>query len=228
MNISENYSKGNFELVLKLSSFSEDCDQEFIVCAIPNGGIEKPKFSSGYRKRASNTEDAGSKRIDNAVLAGITKFVECPQQIVPSLVRLERAKERKKVLGQMPTGTTEQTFDFCLGFSKGELGMSLPCSGKLGRSKRGLVKSRPQTFETCDRMMGEGFRQFPLHSDFVNLARTIRISLFDLFIGVFIEKPNRSGLEVSDAFLCHADSLERAKEWTDHRHPAVERDMIRA
>src|SRR5712692_346261 len=89
------YKHGELEIVLELvwGTGTKRNKHHLIFNAVPlvlQGHLEKSSASDGY-----SFPDKDIKRSDNtAVLVSVAGFVDCAQNIVPSEVRLEPAKER--------------------------------------------------------------------------------------------------------------------------------------
>jgi len=143
--------------------------------------------------------------------------VECPNDIVPTLVRLERAKEREDVRREALALSIENVFE--ISGRVGDWELNTVRSGRIACDSYGvdrLVERRSQTVddvvgEFCE-PFGQGFGQL----DLVELVSTLRIGLNDTGVWLFLEEFADSLAEFGQVSICARDPAFWAIEWVRH------------
>jgi hypothetical protein len=155
-------------------------------------------------------------RDQQPMLRAVCHFVDCPDEIVPSLVRLETPKEREDVRRQIVASTPTNNAHFQAGgvVSNGKVSvLGIGLAGSEGRCESGLVERGSQFLSHGDRVVnevvGDGMSQF----DFMRLVDSIRMWLNNMGIWFRPEEEVNSIFEVSEVFLCSRDSAFGAGKW---------------
>jgi hypothetical protein len=112
----ERYIKGELEIVLEIPAGPDHAEYHFVFFKVPDGSwnagvpadkarLHRPKMIAEHR----STEDA--------VLTVVAEPIQCPNGFVPSLVRLERAKQREDIRWEILASPASYHISFELGRS---------------------------------------------------------------------------------------------------------------
>ena len=118
LNVVERYKHSEIELVLSLSIGSEGSDLHLIFSSVPDVRIRHTEPSFGPEVYASSY-DSGSDWNDRFMLVRDCYSVYGPEDVIPSQVRLEPAKERLDLFRDILTPSQAVTH-FVEGSSEGE------------------------------------------------------------------------------------------------------------
>src|ERR1017187_10348780 len=106
LNIVKRYKEAELEIVFEFRVRPQRDKFHLVFSSIPDVGFGHTEVASDF-DTTSHANHASSNRDHDFVLIPVTNFVECPQNIVASQVRLEPAKERldffRQVLGPPET-----------------------------------------------------------------------------------------------------------------------------
>src|SRR5437660_3791339 len=99
LNLIESYEQAKLEIVLKICVLPDLSEYDLIFSSIPN----RSRFRYGHESTRSCFDPVASSSDPNwgnqFMLIPITYFIECPQKIIPSFVRLELPKKRLNFWG---------------------------------------------------------------------------------------------------------------------------------
>lgn len=143
--------------------------------------------------------------------------VECLNYVVPTLVRLERAKEREDVRREIFAISAESVLKISGSVEDGKMD-----AVKLGRTARdshrvgGLVECRSKAFDDVIGEVCEPFGQGLGQLDLVELVSALRVRLNDTGVWLFLEEIPYTPVEFGQVFLCACDSTVGAIEWGRH------------
>lgn len=206
-NVVERYKKMEAELVVVLRPGSESDKYHLVFRAIPDVGI-------GHLKVPSNanicpvTPNPLADRDHEFVLVRDRYFVECPQEIVPSQVRLEADKERLHLFGDILRATDRlpHVIESPSEGKCGVLGVG-KASGKRERVSR-IIKSIPKILSDLRRNVGDGRWKRFCQLELLHLVSgLIRVRLSDQFVWVHLDELSDFPMKLSEAFLSPIDLL---------------------
>jgi hypothetical protein len=205
LDFAKRYGDGELELVIELSSRTKGNNHHLIFNAIPNGRVGHLKEPSPMNGRtlANPCSSYGDSRL---VLSGIRYFVECPQKLVASQVRLEPAKERldlwrhilgpsKRISHLSHTSGEREGAVFGVGFSGGD-----------GNSVRSVVESPSKVLSDVMRDVSNRFWEGYEELDLVNLMiRLLTIRLNHSSVGIGFLELDNFPLKILHQFFSPAD-----------------------
>jgi len=201
---SESYIKSKLGAVLQLNSSLCDCIRYFVFVA-----VEKEPLIDSQGARSADHFDVGQfdsddrrRRNDNSVLRGITKFVDCEEQIVASAVRLETTKQPRDFCGESLTTAPYATFEVASGFTEGKVDI---IHGQMRESSDGdcsEFESSPKILNRVDcplcKTVWERFAQL----DLVVFVNSVRIRLNKRDAWCSLEVNPSAPFKVGKFFLC--------------------------
>ncbi len=201
---SEGYIKSKLGAVLQLDSSLCDCIRYFILVAVEKEPLIDPQGSRSADHFNVGQLDSNDRwrRNDNSVLRGITKFVNCEEQIVGSAVRLETTKQPRDFCGEAFTTAPYATFEVVSGFTEGKVDISDGQMRESSDGDRSEFESSPKILNRVDcplcKAAWERFTQLDLVV-FMNSVR-IRLNKRDAWCSL---KVNPSApFKVGKFFLC--------------------------
>ena len=92
LDFAKRYKKSEIELVVEVCTRTESDEHHLVFRAIPDVGIWHIE-EAGAANRSAKANASGSDRDGDFVFIGDAYFVECPEKVITSRVRLEPAKE---------------------------------------------------------------------------------------------------------------------------------------
>jgi hypothetical protein len=177
LNIVERYKKAELEMVVEFRVSSE-CDKFHLVfSSIPDMDIGHTELAHNFDANPS-ADDASSDGDYHFVLIPVTNFIECPQDIIASQVRLEPAKERldffRYVLG--PSETVGHLTNASSERESGELRIDF--ARRDCYSVPSVIKGVSEIVHNVASNIGNRRGNFLRHFDLVNhMVRLIRVRL---------------------------------------------------
>jgi hypothetical protein len=213
LNFPERYRKGEVELAVELCSRRETVEYHLVFQAIPLGGL-------GHNPPTSVSEFqpggiiAGNERNQDGVLVSTSHNVECPEKVIPSLVRLALPKDRVNAFGNVGAPTLDIVLEPGSVYSKGERGIS---GFGVSRGDCGCVNSviqcRPEIGERIGSDLGEFHRKLSFQANLVrHKIGLIRVRLGKGFVQVWAEEFLNLPLQFGEVFLSAVDLAARAVE----------------
>ena len=178
LNIAEGYEKSKFEVVIELSSRQHPaCKYHLIFFAIPMGRWDLYGASDCHVTDV-NAADSRAHRDQNCVSC-VTQLVQGPQGVIPSFVRLERAKKRLDVQRQVTTSASDVVVHVSGSVPKRKL-------STLGRSNTaddcggvpGLIESGSERLKRLSGVVGTDLGERLFQFEFEKL-KTVRLFLSD-------------------------------------------------
>src|ERR1017187_228008 len=199
-NFIDRYKRVEIEIVVPCCSSNDNGTEpqnyHLIFRAIPNMRIRHRERSAIPPSGSSTAPHDGSHRCNEFVFLPITQFIECLQEVIPSTVRLESAKERLNLfreMGRAPNGASH------LGkvTSEGERGVfgfgwvncksdGVPC----------VVQAFPQIPNQIADDVGNLWRERLNHLDLMDLPSRLRIGFDNLCIWIVIHPLADAPMEV--------------------------------
>lgn len=216
LNIPKRYAMGEIEVVLKVSAGRDYSEYEFVFFNVP-GKIREVALASHDGLAQSDLSREKSDRGDELVFVGITELVESPDGVIPSLVRVERAKERYDIGGQILASPFDDVFESSNIVRNREVG-GLGCglTAQRGSSKSGLIKGGAQRLKALDGEVRDIVGQRPGHLELVKLVPGLRLYLNRSSVWLRLEKGFTLPGDFVDVLICAGEPALRAMERIGH------------
>lgn len=217
LNIVERYKKSELEIVCVLRSGSERNEYHLIFSSIPDRtGVGRGKESGAFKTHGTVHQGVADGNSD-FMFIGDTYFVECPQEIIPSKVRLESAKKRLDFLGYV----LAPTYTGChVSNTSGEWESAVFGVSETGCDRNrvgGVVESIPKVLGDVRNDIADVRREFLSQFDFVNrVAGLIRIRLNNSLVSIAIDELQILPAKVLQVFLSPSDLAMRTLEGIRH------------
>jgi len=153
------YEEGKFDIVLKVSTGFDSGEYDLIFSAVKNGhGRVPPAQGHGIDFQSTSSDAHGD---EESVFVGVTELVQGPEGVIPSLMRVERAKERADFHGEVFAAALSDTIQISNRVPKGKVGVSrLNHPGPKGYGVATLIEGGSERFN------GLGSRVTPTVGDF--------------------------------------------------------------
>ena len=228
--ILQRYKRLEICLVLKVVGLRNSGVRDFVFHAIPSERQQKLEGALLPKNRKLRIESDRRDDRDQSMLAEITEVVEDVEGVVPSLVRLEAAKDRldfrREILGPTLDGIVN------VGGSASEGKGDLVYGNVAGTEETDCPGSVIETgAEMLNRLCDQNapLRREPLReTEFVGSVRSIHVVFRGMGIWLFRPKLSDFGIQRVDVFVCACDPELCAKEWIKfrdaHDHPLPECD----
>ena len=151
------------------------------------------------------------------MFAAITNLVECPDEVIPTLVWVEPSKERCDIRWEIFAPAFNHVFELSGSVRDGEGSVFQSSVAKrAGCCESSLIQSRAEGFSSLGGVIGEaggkGFGQ----ATFMQLIDSLRIQLNDMSVWFFVEKSLDPSIEVGDLLLCAGNPALGAVEYVSH------------
>lgn len=203
----ERYKKVELEIVLVCRSRPEFDQFHLVLSAIPKmwvGHGEKPSPGQACSVPGKGTPD----RDNHSVFIGVGDFVQGPQEVIPSLVRLEPAKQRLDFFRDV-LASPDSAHHVASASSERKgtmLGVSYP-SGQRNRV-HSIVKGTSQADSDVRDSIGDFKRDVLSHTDCLNhVSRFVRVRLHKSFVRMDVLEGVDFPLEINKVFLSPSDLL---------------------
>jgi hypothetical protein len=139
------------------------------------------------------------------MFACIRQFVNSPEPIIPSLVRLSRLKDCQDCLGEVWTCTFQSTLEIggARRKRKGNIPEDLLIGDSMGNGVDGLIKRGSHIFDGISRYISKRARKCTSFSlQLMNFINAIPVWFDDMLIWLAAKKALNDSVEVSDMGLC--------------------------
>jgi hypothetical protein len=217
---SKDYEKLKIEVALALRSDFFGEEFHLIFCAIPS-------VASGHTNVPNGTLHINANNLGNAyagdnerVFIAVTCLVECNEQIIPSLVRLERAKERPKLYRDV-SGALQLIFESGRSTGKWEVGMFNSFAARRSSdcySIDSMVESRTEIVHGISGDHGELLRDGPAQAHLLHdVLRLVRVRLGKGLEGGLFQEFADFLFKVTDMFPTPSEFEVRTIEWAGHQ-----------
>jgi hypothetical protein len=157
INVVERYRKGDIELklALYLSGVRGARKYHLVFFAVPMG-IELQPRTSNLDVASNPDSSADCNGVKHFVLRGVTQFIQCPEGVIPSLVRLERFKQAADFRWQILASAGQVIPHVDFGWSEGKF-----CGFRIGTNvlpadrKCDLIEDGPEVISAVEHNVGE-------------------------------------------------------------------------
>lgn len=216
LDFAKRHKEGNIYIVLKLGIGASASEYDLVLFAVPEGRVD----STATRNRHMvdvNLVRCHPDRHNNSVFAYITSTVESPNEVITSLIGIERPKERNDVRRNILAPTLNHAVKFSSRTGYGEVCRSgMFDAGKRSSCEGSLIKGRTETFDrlgsdTCDTGW-ERLSEF----DLVKIIDSVIVTFGNACVGLTIKEPLDPTVEIADVLLCSRNSHPGAGEGVVH------------
>jgi hypothetical protein len=181
LSIVKAYIEGRVHAVFPLHSLSGHSEYQLVFSAIP---MKVSGLNWGLAGRWDDCEISGATdpNREKVGVGCVTQLVYSPEGIIPSFVRLERAKERHDRIGDIGADLTsfDEIFEFIGAVRDGELRALKPrAAGNLGSGVARSIQGRTKREKNLASEVIADRRQSPLKSEYMKLIGNVRVFLND-------------------------------------------------
>jgi hypothetical protein len=213
----ERYRKGDINIVLNLIGGSGAEEFNLVFFAIPSGdrSLYRPpvKYQSAH-KACLPADGDGEKQL---MLWPVRKFIQSPEGIIPSFVRIEPFKECPDFRRQIIAAAFGIVPHLALSWPNRELtGFGISLSSADGDNKAKLVKDCPKIVRGFEHNMGQVFRQPSSEFDFVNICESINIFLNDVGPWLLLSEDIDFSVQFGNLTLCTRQHALGTSEVVNH------------
>lgn len=209
LNLAKGYEEGEFEIVLEFSTGTDNSKYHLVFLAIPfgNRNISRPNRAGSERSKSIRTSaDAGgciNDRNKESMEALAPNSIQCHETIIPSRVRLERAKDRQDIRRAILQTTPHGILKFSGVIRDGKLDAIESSYTACGcNSVSGLVEAGSKGVESLIGSISDDLGNLPPEFDLVRLADAIRVGLNNAHVRFVIDETLAAGINSSDVLLC--------------------------
>ncbi len=206
LDIAHRYEEGDLDIVLNVHTRLDAHELHLVFRAIPPRHADAPGTADlkTINVRVAHRHGDGLKDL---MFIGVTQLVQGPEQIIPSLVWLERPQQRQDFVRNVLAPALDHVFEVRSGISKREGGLdSLTPDGGHGRGVAGTVQRSAQV----DHGIGSDVGQCDWHGlhelDLVNLLSSVRVRLNDSGVWVCTEKGSNLPVKIASVMLGAIDA----------------------
>jgi hypothetical protein len=213
--VTERYIASELEICVECPSLFDAGEYHLIFSFIPSGWCPKREVERGLsvlgcfeytRFGECHRRSCAADRNDNRMLVGYTKLVQGPESTLPSLVRLERAKERRDITWDILTPTGDMSFNVFGRIAKGESCVFEPLvPADFGGCVSGLVESGSEIVNSIGGNISDLAGQFLDEFDFVKLGSAVNIGLNNSGVWAALEESGTLNVHISKVSLCIRD-----------------------
>ncbi len=202
LDFAKRYKDAELELTLELCAGSESDKLHLIFCAIPNG-MSGNSSESNAANIDMSANHSGSNRLDDFMFICVTDFIQSAEEIIPSWVRLEPAKEKLDLLRYILASPSERVFQVGNASGEGESGKSGILNSRCNGD--GVPSFVERTSEISHQVNGDIFKgrwermsQLDLVHQMVNL---IRVNLLNSDVGIGVLELGDFPLKIGKVFF---------------------------
>lgn len=208
LNFPERNAVGSLDVVLNLLDISgNNGEYDLVFSAIPCGRRNIATTTTGAMDAEIHLSEGYAGWDKQSVFVDVVSFVECPNKIIPSLVRLERAKKRNDLIGDLLASSLDNSFEIRCVVSNGEVSTSgvVRASGNCDGISR-LIESGAEVFEGVCGDLSETIRDGGTEFDLVKVVNAIRIGLHNMEAWVVLQEGIGPPFKIVNMYLCPSDA----------------------
>jgi hypothetical protein len=202
INLVESYRQSDLYFVLKAATFDKGTEFDLVFNAVPRGIDEQLPNTTGssYIPKLRSEVDA-----EKSVLICDSYPVESPEDIIPSLVRLERSKDRKQFLWSIFAPSAHVVLEFDRSASEGKVSMQralVPtCGGRDSETR--IVQRGSDLMDRLPSFIDQVLRNSVLESDPVDFVlRLIRVGIEKHLAWATLQERAHLSYEILDVQFC--------------------------
>lgn len=201
LDIAERYKRGVLEVCVVCRSGSDAEKFHLVFCVIPDRGLDGRAVTKELRLIEPKPARRDANGAEDRVFVGITELVQCPKEVIPSFVWLERAHEVNDIIGQVFAASVDNVLQLRCVISEGEPGgLPFPAAGNAD-DMTGLVESGTKVIDGVEgdtrQSVWHGFNELEL----MYLLRCFRVNLSDMSVGVTLVELGNLPLKITDVIL---------------------------
>ena len=205
-NVVERYEKGEIQLVVKVRICAGREEYHLVFSVIPLGIAVDGESDAGNLDFIQQCSVAHGR--NDLMLVSDAYLVEGPQKVIPSLVWLERSKDRVNLMRDISASSFQVLFERIGVSSEGEVGFLGTTALGSRNAVNGVVERIPEVAGCVSDNEGNGFGdcfgKFDLQ---MYLAESLRVGLNNSFVWVSIVEGAKLRVEVLDTFLSPSEFL---------------------
>lgn len=208
LNFAERYAVGSIEVVLKILNIRGDNGEyDLVFSAIPYGQWNTATAAAGTLNAEIHLSEGYAGGDEQSVLVDVVGLVECPNKIVPSLVRFERAKKRNDLIRNLFASSLDNSFEIRCVVANGEVSTSgvVRASGN-SDGIPSLIERGPEVFEGVCGNISETIRDCGTEFDLVKVVNSIRIGLHNMGAWVVLQEGIGPPFKIVNMYLCPSDA----------------------
>lgn len=202
----ERYAVGAIEVVLKLRIGGDNREYDFVFGAIIDKGWNMDSTASGATHPKIHVSGKLKEWNQQPMLIAVVRPVQCPDQIIPSSVWLECAKERNYLDRNVFAVSGDHIFEFSFGIGNGEIGaLGGMCAGSNSNDIGRMVEGGSEATEGINCDVFDNVRD-GAEFDLVDFVNSITITLDHSGAGVIFQKLIGLPFEFINMGLCPRDA----------------------
>lgn len=205
-NFVKRYAVGALEVVLKLRIGGDNREYDFVLGAIIDRGRNMNSTTSGATNPKIHVSGEVKEWNQQPMLIAVVCLVQCPNQIIPSSVRLECAKERNYLGRNVFASSFDHIFEFSFGIGNREIG-ALGVA-RTGSDCHGIPRVVEGGSEAPEYVDGDVFEDVGDGAEFdlVDFVESITVTLDHTGAGVIFQKLIGLPFEFVNMGLCSRDA----------------------
>jgi len=197
----KSYKDMEIEIVFVLRSGAKSDEHHLVFRSIPN--VRSGHFKETCATNANTSVDnSSSNRDQHFVFVGISHFIQGPEEIIPSQVRLEPAKKRLDLLRDI-FGSSDRTCHVSNTLGEGKGGVLGIFNSRCNRDRiPSDIESTSKILHKVCGDIGDGRWEGLSQPDLMNyMASLIRVRLSNLFVWIDLLELDNFPFKISEVFL---------------------------
>lgn len=216
LRVVKRYQEAHLHVVLKLRARADAAEYDLVFAPVPDRvGDGDGAESAGSDPAALEVHSSrDSHRDQQFMFVGVTQAVQGPDGVIPSLVWLERAKQRHDFVRQIVAAFAgDDVVEPGQVVGDRELGLfRVDFSSENGGRVAELVEGRPQSLKRLGGGKIAGIGNGPREFDFVQIGNAVRVFLDDAGVWCLLEEGIDPFFEAVNVLLCPSEAPLRACE----------------
>ncbi|WP_239797429.1 hypothetical protein [Candidatus Nitrotoga arctica] len=200
------YTVGTINVVLNFRIIRSDSKYDLIFSAIPDWWRDAAVTARPTNFQVHVTEKLAG-RNKKPMFVNVISFVECPDQVIPSLIRLEPAKDRNNLTRDIFAIHRNNAFEIHCIVADGKV-----CLSRITHASRdsdcvsGLIKRGSEIFERVCGDFPEAVGDCGAEFDLMKLVNAISVGLNSMGAWVIHKEFIDPSIEVVDVYLSARDA----------------------
>lgn len=217
----ESYKEFELDLVLRVRIGARRQVYDLLFNPVPSG-----VFRDCHLDEAGGAFDfcgwplkVGAEWGQHGMIVGISQRLQCVQEMVSSIVRVEGAKERVHLGRNIRASTLNLSFNLSGAAGKGEVGVpNLRAARGMGNSVDSMIETGPQITDDIPDEFRDG-RIVKVFNELHFVKELIRVAWVyfnDLSVGVYFNESLDFPFKLGEMFAAPSNFALRAVEWSRH------------
>lgn len=207
INFAKSYIEGDAQVICRVRVMCNLTQYDLVFDCVPSGrkthGLKAAGAAKVFNHAPASTLSDGN---DDSVFSAVGNFIECPKQIIPSTVRIERPKQRYDLRWEVFAPPTYHTINVSYCGGEGEISVLEPgISTGFGTGKSGLIEGGSEVSGDVGSPSAQTLREFLGKLEFVGVESGFRIMLNNSGIWCWIEESADLPFEFVDIFICASE-----------------------